>query len=124
MIARESMLRGRAVKSSSVETSATIESASSTIEAAVRENSAVRHPAVVVEHNTVMPVPSPVPPAPAKPPEEANPKTKTECKSRPVKVYPWIPVPAWPGRERLSIDQPGIVLRHVNNLRIGRLDHK
>jgi len=101
--------------------SSTIESASSTIEAPVRENPAVGCPAVVVEENTMSP-PTPVAPTPAKPSKEAKAKTKAEGKSRAGKVKSRIPVPAWPGHEWPSIDEPGIVLGHVNNLRIGGFD--
>jgi hypothetical protein len=87
MIAGESMLRGRAMKSSPVEPAVTIESTSTRIEVfAIIESSAMRHPAVVVEKYTVMPIPSPVAPSPAKPAKEPNAKTKPEGESRSVKV--------------------------------------
>jgi hypothetical protein len=76
----------------------------------------------VVELNPVTP-PTPVAPTPAKSAKETNAKTKAEGESRSFEVQPGIPVPARPGYERVSIDEPGIVLRHVYNFRVGRFDH-
>ena len=74
-------------------------------------------------NSVVMPVVSPVVPAPAKSAKEADSKAEAKRNSRAGKVQSWIPIPARPDPDGLSIHQPGVVLRHVNNLRIGWFDH-
>src|SRR6266852_7362324 len=90
----------------------------------IGEDSAVGYVGVVVEHDSVaMPIISPVVPAPAIAAKEADAKAQAKRNSRSGKVQPWIPIPAWPDPDWLSIHEPGVIFRHVNNLRIGRLDH-
>src|SRR5712691_9006567 len=114
----ESVLRGRAMKVSPMKATATIESTSGSIEViAIHEHSAVGYVAVVIKKDiVVMPIVPPVSPAPAKIPKESDSKAEAPCKAWPGKVQSRIPVPAWPDRKRLSIDEPRIVLRHVNDL--------
>ena len=91
---------------------------------AIDEDSAVGDVGVVVVNDSVvMPIISPVVPAPAIAAKEADAKAQAKRNSRPSKVQPWIPIPAWPDPDWLSIHEPGVIFRHVNNLRIGRLDH-
>src|SRR5437870_4518953 len=86
---------------------------------AIDEDSAVGDVAVMIEKDTVViPIRSPVVPTPAKPAKEADAKAETKRKTRTCKVQSRIPIPAWPDPDRLSIDEPRIVLRHVNNLSI------
>ena len=118
--------RAAALKSASTMKSvATIEVGTRVIEGvAIGEDSAVGDVAVVVEDDSVaMPVISPVVPSPAKAAKEADAKAEAKRNSRPGKVQSWIPIPARPNSEGLAIDQPGIVCRHINHLRISRLDH-
>ena len=117
--------RPSALKAASTMKPAMIEVCTGVIKGvAIGEDSAVGNVAVVVEGDAVvMPVISPVVPAPAKAAEEANTKAETKRNSRSGKVQPWIPIPARPNSEGLSIHEPGIVFRHVNDLRISRLDY-
>src|SRR5580704_4729183 len=91
---------------------------------AIDEDSAVGLVGVVVETNiVVMPVVSPVVPAPAKPAKKADSEAETKRNSWNPKVKPWIRIPARPDPDRISIDEPRVVLGNVNNLRIGWFDH-
>ena len=108
----------------SMESTSTMKSTGAIEVVAIDENSAVGYVAVVVEHDpVVMPIVSPVSPSPAKPAKEANSKAKTPSESWPREVQPRIPVPARPHPDGLSIDEPRIILRHVNNLGICGLNH-
>ena len=111
---------------------AALESASAAIEVAVRaiecvvisENSAVRNVGVVVIGDVaVIPVRSPMVPAPAKAAEIADSKPEAKSNSWSGKIESWIRIPARPDTDGLAIRQPGIILRHVNNLRVCRFDH-
>src|SRR6266478_7111064 len=118
--------RASALKSAStMESAAMIGICTRVIEGVViGEDSAVGYVGVVVEHDSMaMPVVSPVVPAPAIAAKEADAKAQDKRNSRSGKIQPWIPIPAWPDPDRLSIHEPGIVFRHVNDLRIGRRDH-
>src|SRR6266481_4354790 len=82
----------------------------------ISEDSAVGYVGVVVVDDTVvMPIISPVVPAPAKAAEEADSRAEAKRNTRSGKVQPWIPIPAWPDPNRLSIREPGIILRNVND---------
>src|SRR2546426_2065596 len=90
---------------------------------AIDERPAVRDERVVVVHDGVAtPVESPVAPSPAEPCEEPDAEAGAEHDSRPGNEQPRIPVPSRPGDERRAIHHPGIVLRHVDDLRVGRFD--
>ena len=78
---------------------------------------------VVVNNSVVVPIVSPVVPTPAITAEEPNSKTKTKRDSRASKVQSWIRIPAGPDADGRTIDEPGIILRHVDNLRVRGLDH-
>src|SRR5271169_4547627 len=91
---------------------------------AIDENSAVGDVGAVVEHNpVVVPIVSPVSPSPAKPADEANSKAKAPREPCPREAQSRIPVPVGPDADGISIHKPGIVLRHINNFRVGRFDH-
>ena len=90
----------------------------------ISEDSAVGHISVVVINDiVVMPVGSPMVPSPTKPAKIADSKAEAPRDSRALKEQPWIPIPARPNPDRLSIRKPGIILRHVNDLRVGGFDH-
>src|SRR3984893_3652147 len=90
----------------------------------IGEDSAVGDVGVIVEHDSVAtPIVSPVVPSPAIAAKEADAKAQAKRNSRPSKVQPRIPIPAWPDPDWLSIHEPGVIFRDVNNLSIGRLDH-
>jgi hypothetical protein len=120
---RESMLWRPTVKSSPMKPM--IEPASASVEViAINENSAVGHVAVVVEKDAVMvPIGSPMVPTPAKTTKKAKAEAEAKSNSGTRKVQTWIPVPAWPHRNRRAIDKPRIVFRHVDHLGVGRFDH-
>src|SRR5579872_5135090 len=90
----------------------------------VHKDSAMGFIVVVVEANVVMvPVISPVVPAPTKSAKETNSKPEAKRDSRPFQIQSWIPVPVRPYTDRISVDQPWIILRHINNLGLCWLDH-
>src|SRR5712692_11687766 len=88
------------------------------------EDSAVGYVSVVVINDiVVMPVRSPVVPSPTKPAEITNSKAQPKRNSRAAKVQSWIRIPTWPNPDGLSVHEPRVILRNVNNLRVGRFDH-
>src|SRR5207245_7292919 len=92
---------------------------------AVDKDSAVGDVGVVVKNDSVvMPVISPVMPAPAEPAKESHSKAKAERDSRSCKEQHRIRILPRPDADGLSIDETGIILRHVNKLRVRKLDHK
>src|SRR5579864_6616112 len=121
----ESMLAARESScSSTVKSVCCMKSASRVEVLAICENSAVRYVTVMIEKDVVvMPVESPVTPSPPESAKEANSKTESPRQDRAFHVQSGIPIPIRPHRKRLSIDQPRVVFRHVDNLRISGLDH-
>src|SRR5579871_319317 len=104
--------------------SSVVKSASMIEVVAVDEDSAVRDVSGVIEnHIVVVPIVSPMSPAPPESMEEADAETKAKRDSRTGEVKSWIRIPARPDSDRLSINEPRIVLRHINNLRVRGLDH-
>src|SRR5208283_6143090 len=92
--------------------------------AAIDKGSAVRDVGVVVVHDRpVVPIKSPVRPAPTKAAKEPDSKAHTEGQVWTVKPNSWVGVPPWPGKYRVSVDQPRIVCRHIDHFWIGRLDN-
>src|SRR5437660_11636557 len=90
---------------------------------AIDEDSAVGDVAVMIEKDTVViPIRSPVVPTPAKPAKEADAKAETKRQTPTCKVQSRIPIPACPDPDRLSIDDPRIVLPHADNLRFRWFD--
>src|ERR1700688_2784192 len=91
---------------------------------AIGKDSAVGYVGVAVEKNAVVvPIISPMSPSPAKTAKEANSKAKTKRDSRTGKKQSRIRIPAGPDPDRFSINEPRIILRHVNKLRVRGLDH-
>src|SRR5882672_4559171 len=125
MEARISARAAALYSASSVKSASMIEVCVRVIEGVViSEDSAVGLVVVIVETNVVVvPVVSPMVPAPAKATEVADAEAVAKLNSRSGKIESWIPIPAWPDPDRRSIHEPGIIFRHVNDLRIGRLDH-
>ena len=91
--------------------------------AAIDDRSAVRDiRVVVVDHRMAMPVASPVIPAPPKSSEEADAKSKTErdCGAGKKDSGNWNPTGV--GNNRCTVDEPRIIGRHVDHIRVGRFD--
>src|SRR5229473_2999927 len=90
----------------------------------IGEDSAVGYVSVVVVNDiVVMPVGAPMVPAPAESAKIADSKAQPKRDSRALEEQSRIPIPTWPNPDGLSIGKPGIILRHVNDLRVGRFDH-
>src|SRR5580692_6613663 len=77
---------------------------------------------VVVDHSVAVPVPSPVIPAPPKSPEESNSESRAEVKSRTAIKDSGHRIPTWVGDDGIAVDEPGIIRRDIDHIRIGRLD--
>src|SRR3984893_4641316 len=77
---------------------------------------------VVVNHRSVIPVGPPVVPPPSVATEVPESKAYAKCNSRAVKVESRVGIPDRPDCYRRPVDQPGIVLRHVDNIRVCRLN--
>src|SRR6202020_2285155 len=107
-----------------MKSTASMKSAGAIEVVAIDENSAVGNVAVVVEENSMpTPVVSPVSPAPAKSAKEADSKAEAKRDSRAANVESRIRIPARPDSDGSSVHQPRVILRHVNNLRVGGFDH-
>src|SRR5882672_12794570 len=104
---------------------ATVESWTAAVEVvAIDEGAAVRDISVVVEvHPVVMPIGVPVVPSPTEPAEEADPPTNSERNPGADGIEAGVPTPAWVSDQRRAIDSPGVVLGHVDDLGVCRLDH-
>src|SRR5271157_397611 len=114
---REAAFRGR--KASAAGKATAMESTGAIEIIAIDENSAVGDVDAVVKHDPViMPIVSPVSPPPSETAEEANSKAKAPSEPRPREIQSRIPVPARPDSYGLSIHEPRVVFRNVNNLRV------
>jgi len=90
----------------------------------IGEDSAVGYVSVVVINDiVVMPVRSPMVPSPTKPAEIANSKAQPKRDSRAAKKQSRIRIPTRPDPDRFPIREPRVILRNVNNLRVGGFDH-
>lgn len=90
---------------------------------AIRENTAVRDIAMVIEEKIVAtPIVAPVSPSPVKTAEETDSNACAPEESGARNIQSWIPVPIGPNGERLSIYEPWVILRNINNLNVGWLD--
>src|SRR6266849_3588906 len=88
------------------------------------EDSAVGYVSVVVINDiVVMPVRSPVVPSPTKPAKITDSKAQAKRNSRTAKKQSWIRIPARPDPDRLSIHKPWVILRNVDNFRVGGFDN-
>src|SRR5271155_791257 len=79
-------------------------------------------PVVVINCVTVVPIKSPIAPAPSITSEEADSKTDSERKVGATKPDSGIWVPARPGDDGISVNQPGIVCGDINHIGAGRLN--
>ena len=93
------------------------------METLVAELMAMRNKGVMVEERSAaVPVISPVAPAPPKSSEEADAKSNSKAKADAAPKNPGHRIPAWIGDDWVAIYQPRIIGRHIDNLRISRLD--
>ncbi|HEX3400477.1 MAG TPA: hypothetical protein VHT74_09140, partial [Acetobacteraceae bacterium] len=77
---------------------------------------------VVEQHRMVGPVEAPVVPSPAKAGEEADPDTEAESDAWSREIESRVRVPARQRHQRRTIGEPGIILRDINDVRVGRLN--
>src|SRR6266850_15901 len=77
---------------------------------------------VVVNHAMAVPVASPVMPAPTISAEGTDAEPESKSNPRPSQENPRHGIPAWICDDRVAIHQPGIIGRHVDDLRIGWFD--
>ena len=77
---------------------------------------------VVINYCPVVPVESPVTPSPPKPTEETQPESHAKTNSWSSEIEPRIRIPARPHSEWCAIHEPRIVLRDVDNIRVGGFD--
>ena len=115
--------------SASVECVAVVEIAAVVIESGVIEVVAVDDRAavgdigvVVVSRAVTVPIIIPVMPAPPKSSKEADAEADSESNPRSGQEKPRHGIPAGIGDDRLAIYEPGIVGRHIDHFRIGRLN--
>jgi len=90
---------------------------------AIDDRSTVRDVGVVVvDHSVAVPVASPVMPAPSKSSEVTNSKSNSEGDRGPSKKDSRHGIPAWIWNDRVAVDEPRIIRRHVDHFRIGRFN--
>ena len=90
---------------------------------AIDDCSAVRDVGVVVvDHSMAMPVASPVMPAPAISSEKSDSEPDSKSNPRSAQKDSGHRIPTWICNDRVAVDEPRIVRRHVNHFRIGRFD--
>ena len=93
-----------------------------TVVVAIDESPAVGDvPVMVVYQVVVVPIGSPVMPAPAKPSEDAN--SHAERNPWPLDEGARNPDPSWIERERVPVDDPRIIFRHINDFRVRWFNH-
>ena len=93
-----------------------------TVVVAIDESPAVGDvPVMVVYQVVVAPIGSPVMPAPAKAGEDAN--SQAECNPWPLDECARNPDPPWIERERVPVDDPRIIFRHINDFRVRWFNH-
>src|SRR5271155_2806441 len=89
----------------------------------IAELPAVRDVRVIAVNQAVsMPVRTPAVPPPAEAIVETDTNSKAEPETRPIVVETWNCNPTRVVRERITVDDPGIVFRHINDLWICRLN--
>ena len=90
---------------------------------AIDDRSAVRDVGVVVvDHSVAVPVASPVMPAPSKSSEESDAEADSKSDPDAIEKDSRHRVPTWIRNDRRSIDEPRIVSRYIDDIRIGWLD--
>src|SRR6202171_52152 len=77
----------------------------------------------VVNQAVSAPTRSPAVPPPAEASEETDTNAQAEPDPRPIKVEARNPNPTRIEREGITVDDPGIVFRHIDDLRICRFNH-
>ena len=77
---------------------------------------------IAVYQAVSMPIRSPVVPAPAEAAEESDTDSDAEPDPRPIEVEARNADPPRIEREGITVDQPRIVFRHINHLRIRRFN--
>ena len=77
---------------------------------------------VVVNHPMAMPVASPVMPAPTISSEETDAEADSKSDPRSGQEDSRHGIPAWIRDDGLTVHEPGIIGRHVDNIRIGRFN--
>src|SRR5580704_1443615 len=77
---------------------------------------------MVIDHGPAVPVISPVMPAPSKSSEEADSKSDAERDCRAGKKDSGHGIPAWVGDDGRPVDEPRIISRYIDHLRVGRFD--
>src|ERR1039457_133222 len=100
-----------AARSSSVEIAPVVESVASGVV-----------PVVVINCEMVMPIESPMGPPPSKPAEEADSEADSEREVRAAIPDSRIRIPARPRQYGISVNQPRIIRRNVNDIGIRRLN--
>src|ERR1700739_3288511 len=89
----------------------------------VMERPTVRNECVVIEdHGSVTPIASPAMRSPSKTSEQSDRDAGTERNARARNVQPGIWVPSRPDEHRRAVDDPWIVCRNVDDLRLCRFD--
>jgi hypothetical protein len=76
-----------------------------------------------VNHAMSVPISSPAVPAPAEATKETDTNSHAEPDPRPIEEEARNPDPTRIEREGITVDDPGIVFRHINDLRICRFNH-
>ena len=75
---------------------------------------------VVIENQcSTPPVESPMMPAPSKSTEEADRESECESETRSCQIESGIGIPAGPDRHDRPVNQPGIILRYINDVGFG-----
>src|SRR5216684_6731271 len=78
---------------------------------------------MVVNQAVAVPIRSPAVPPPAEATEETDTYSQAEPDPRPIEEEARNPNPTRIERERITVDDPGIVFRHINDLRICWFNH-
>ena len=76
----------------------------------------------MIEQAKVVPVQTPSRPSPAKPEKWGHGKAHSKIDPWPIPPDPWDINPAGPRQNWIAINDPRIVGRHVNHIRVDRLD--
>src|SRR6202790_5041279 len=77
---------------------------------------------IAVNQAVSVPIRFPAVPPPAEATEETHPNSHAEPDPRPIEVEPRNPNPTRIELEGITVDDPGIVFRHINDLRICRFN--
>ena len=77
---------------------------------------------IAVNHAVSMPICSPAVPPPAEAAEKADTNSHAEPDSRSIEEEPRYSDPTRIERQRITVDLPGVVFRHINDLRICRFN--